>query len=291
MKNTGIPYELLTKRIFQDILDQSQVKTIKVEHNITLQGKTTTHQIDVYWKFELNGIAYETVVQSKDWNQAVTQGALLQFKAVLDDLPGSPVGIFVTRTGYQSGARDYATAHGIKLYELREPTDKDFEGRNKEIHVHIHFAIPQVSQQQPVVDIEWAKSEKIRLNLADKDMTVQLAGMENEIFFKDAGGSQTLSFHEASQQLVSKATTDETLQSIMFSTPLFLETHNPKFPRVRCLGFQARIRIIEESHEIILKSEDTVAFILKNVATGNIETFKKTISEQDAGGQRLPLSR
>ena len=275
MKNTGIPYELLTKGIFQDILNQSDVKTIKVEHNVVLKGKTTNHQIDVYWKFELNGFEYETVVQAKDWNQTVSQGALLQFKAVLDDLPGSPVGIFVTRTGYQSGAKSVADSNGIKIYELREPTDDDFEGKIKEIHVNLHFQLPQLSQQQPIVDVDWAKSEKERLDLDDGELKIHLEGMEDQIYFKDGQDAPIISFREASQQLVPKASTEPSLQSLTFEKPLFLDTGNSKFPRVRCLGFQAKVQILEEVREMILKAEDTIAFILKNVTTGDVKTIKK----------------
>jgi hypothetical protein len=48
----------------------------------------------------------------------------LEFKGVLDDLPGQPRGAFVTRTGYQRGAKDFAAAHGIILYELGEPAKR-----------------------------------------------------------------------------------------------------------------------------------------------------------------------
>lgn len=120
-KNTGISYELLVRGIFQAIHDQDQVSTVSVEHNKTLQGKTVTHQIDVYWKFEKAGITHEVIVQAKDWENAVNQGQLLQFKGVLDDLPSQPRGIFVTRTGYQQGAKTFAAEHGIILYELGEP--------------------------------------------------------------------------------------------------------------------------------------------------------------------------
>ena len=85
-KNTGIQYEQLTKQIFEQLVNQNEVKTVKLEHNVILQGKTTTHQIDVYWEFERGGIKYATIVQAKDWKQPVEQGQLLQLKAVLDDL-------------------------------------------------------------------------------------------------------------------------------------------------------------------------------------------------------------
>src|ERR1039458_4298024 len=97
--NTGIPYEILTKMIFEDIVNQKSVETIQVRHNVLLTGKTLTHQIDVYWEFVVGGISYRTVVQAKDWATPVNQGELLKFKAVLDDLPGQPRGVFVTRTG------------------------------------------------------------------------------------------------------------------------------------------------------------------------------------------------
>ena len=123
-KNTGIPYERLVQGIFQVIHDQEDVATITVEQNKTLKGKISTHQIDVYWKFQTGGIEYEVIVQAKDWRSAVKQGDLFHFKCVLDDLPNQPRGIFVTRTGYQQGAKDFAAAQGIILYELNEPPPK-----------------------------------------------------------------------------------------------------------------------------------------------------------------------
>jgi len=119
--NTGKPYEVLVKAIFQAIHNQEEVATLIVERNKTLRGKTTPHQIDVYWKFEKGGIPYEAVVQAKDWLSRVKLGQLLEFKGVLDDLPGQPRGIFVTRSGYQRGAKEFAATHGIILYELDEP--------------------------------------------------------------------------------------------------------------------------------------------------------------------------
>jgi hypothetical protein len=119
-RNTGLPYEALTQAIFQAIHKQEAVQNIRVERNVTLQGKLTTHQIDVYWKFAAGGVTYETVVQAKAWNKPVSKGELLHFKAVLDDLPGQPRGIFVTRKGYQRGAKEVAKANGIVLFELDE---------------------------------------------------------------------------------------------------------------------------------------------------------------------------
>lgn len=123
-KNTGVAYEKLVQGIFQAIHDQEAVTTITVEQNKTMKGKISTHQIDVYWKFQKGGIEHEVIVQAKDWRSAVRQGDLFHFKCVLGDLPNQPRGIFVTRTGYQQGAKDFAAAQGIILYELDEPPPK-----------------------------------------------------------------------------------------------------------------------------------------------------------------------
>ena len=124
-KNAGTAYEVLVQAIFQTLNNQEQVPNLVVERNKTLHGRATAHQIDVYWKFEKAGIPYETIVQAKDWESPVKKGQLIEFKGVLDDLPGQPRGIFVTRTGYQKGAKDFAAAHKIILYELREPPKKN----------------------------------------------------------------------------------------------------------------------------------------------------------------------
>lgn len=108
-KNTGIPYELLAKGIIEQLSKESGVHTTRLEHNVDLKGKDLTHQIDVLWEFEAGGIKYTTIVQAKDWaTQRVDQGKLLQFKAILDDLPGQPRGLVIARKGFQSGAIEFA---------------------------------------------------------------------------------------------------------------------------------------------------------------------------------------
>jgi len=64
--NTGLSYEILVQGIFQAIYDQEKVANLIVERNKILQGRTTPHQIDVYWKFEKAGITYENILQAKD---------------------------------------------------------------------------------------------------------------------------------------------------------------------------------------------------------------------------------
>lgn len=106
----GTKYEILTQKIFQIIQKQDMVTNVEVKHDEILKGKMTDHQIDVVWKFEdQKGRIVTAIVQCKDWNSTVDQGKLLEFKSVIEDLKCQPVvGIFVTRTGYQKGAKKIA---------------------------------------------------------------------------------------------------------------------------------------------------------------------------------------
>ena len=123
MKSIARQYELLTKEIYQQILNQELAQTVSVDHDVSVEGLTTKHQIDVYWEFKLAGVLHRVLVQAKNWNRRVSKGAVLTFKAVLDDVPGT-VGIMVTAKGYQRGALEVATGYGIAICLLKEVEKK-----------------------------------------------------------------------------------------------------------------------------------------------------------------------
>lgn len=99
------------------------------------------HQIDVYWKFDIANVTYQAAVQAKDWASRVTKEKVLAFKAVLDDLPGQPRGIMITKVGYQSGAELFAREHGIELYLFHEVSDEahDLVSKIPGAHFSTHF--------------------------------------------------------------------------------------------------------------------------------------------------------
>lgn len=156
-KNTGIPYEKLVQHIYRQIVNCNGIDTIDVQHNVMLKGKTTSHQIDVYWEFVLGGILYRTVIQAKDWAAKVPQGAMLTFKAVLDDLPNGTKGIFIAKTGYQSGAIDVAKANGISIHTFRPAAEENWNGQIPMISVALRLRTPFFHQPHFRMPPDWAK--------------------------------------------------------------------------------------------------------------------------------------
>jgi hypothetical protein len=267
-KNTGIPYEILTQQIFQALHDQDQVKNIKVQHNVELQGKTLKHQIDVYWEYELGGVVYRAIVQAKDWGQAVTQNQLLAFKAILDDLPGQPRGIFVTRTGYQSGAEQFAKANGIVLYELRVPTEEDMKGKVMTIKLRTHAFAQHSSDVEPLFDQTWVVAEAQKLGLGpNENLPISASGLGDQLLLLDEAGQQVCTFHDVLKTMFPAEYVElpPTVKEHLFSSPTFMPTNNARFPRIKLRGIRAVIAVERQDQEMILNGEDFIGFIMHEV--------------------------
>ena len=160
-KNTGKPFERLVQEIYQAFLDYDSnsygFKKIDVQHDVTLNGKFgNTHQIDVYWEFELAETTYRTIVEVKDWDSPVKQEQMHSFKAVLDDIPGCTKGIFVSRSGFQEGARIFANAHGINLVQISKDEDSTF------LRLHLLHTITHYDTTTIFVDEDWLNEDSRR---------------------------------------------------------------------------------------------------------------------------------
>ena len=273
--NTGIPYELLTQRIFQELVNQDQAHNIRVQHNVILQGKILPHQVDVYWEFRVADIKYATVVQAKDWRNAVNQGELLKFRQVLDDLPGQPRGVFVTKTGYQDGAKRYADANGIMLYELKDATSED--DPRKKIVLRMNAYIPLAHEPSVEQDREWVKQEKRRLGIPDSD--------KFECWLQPDDQGRVMLFNEHDVRI---GTINDVLDSMhardfqvrepeahehVFKQPVFARTNLSGFTRIKLHSIKAIIEVRKESRELVFIPDDFVEYVLKDVTGNNARKF------------------
>lgn len=266
-KNTGIAYEKLTQQIFDQIVNQNAVQNIDVQHNVTLNGKTTDHQIDVFWNFSLNGITYQTIIQAKDWGSKVKQEHLLAFKGVLDDLPSGTLGIFVSKSGFQSGAKEYAKAHGIRLYELRKPTDEDWEGRLKRIDIDFHWQLPYCKNLRVVADKKWCDEHSI--NALDNRYK---AIAQSSTVMVNSEGVQIGSINDWIVECFKTATAEEKTYSKLFDDAYIVVGDGTK---IKISSISADIGFYEEEETMVVDAENIVATILKDLSSGTIFKFDK----------------
>ena len=273
--NTGIPYEKLTQHIFDQIVNQDSVDTIKVKHNVHLQGKSSvTHQIDVYWEFEKGGIAYRTAVEAKDWGKPVNQGELFKFNCVLDDLPNKTIGIFVTRTGYQSGARKFAEHHGICLYELSEPTDAYWDGAIKIIDGTLIMFVPRYEDVKLVPDNDWIDKEGKRLQMLERGVEIEIP---NDVTFYDENDQEigTVQSIVASLAPLEPQEMIPTKKTHTFDKPAFIRTGILKFPKVKINAVGATVSVSKSVEDFSSDIGDFVGFVLKNVIEDDQKVFDK----------------
>lgn len=134
---TPLEYELLTRDLVGRFAGSFGVLTTRLEQNVVVPGKATRNQIDVLWEGEIAGSARRIVVECKHYKRRVSQEKIHAFRSVLDDInDGIPTtGVFVTKTGYQTGAQAVAGTYDIIVLELREPTREDKARRALRIEV------------------------------------------------------------------------------------------------------------------------------------------------------------
>jgi hypothetical protein len=129
---TSTEYELLIRDLTSRISAKAGVNTTRLEHNVRLQGRATTNQIDVLWDF------------------TDEQGKLHAFRSVVDDVQDhsrSVKGVMVTTVGYQRGAKTIADTYGLLILELRPPLPQDLKDRLNQIDIQMvvqHVSVTEV---------------------------------------------------------------------------------------------------------------------------------------------------
>ena len=272
-KNTGKDYEKLAQNIFQQIINQDTFKNIEVQQDVTLHGKTGKHQIDVYWEFSLQGIFYRTIIQAKDWKSKVPQKEILAFKEILDDLPVGTNGVYVCKSGYQSGARQIAEAHGIKTYELRKPVDSDFEGQIARIYFSGKYKIPHYENLSFVIDKGWVEEA----HLTDKiDMMIgQGISLDSGTPLYDSIGGKVIGcIRDALYGLVENSSEEPQEKTYAFQTPTYIEIKPGLFVRMKEIAGTVYHRTYEDKFQV--GYEDIIGYILKDISSGSFIRFDKS---------------
>ncbi|WP_312444561.1 restriction endonuclease [Lacrimispora sp.] len=93
------------------------LEKVHFEHNIFVNTFDGTYQIDGIIRYNLFGCNYITLVECKKYNGPIKREALQVLHDKVRSI-GAHKGIFVTTSYYQSGAYDYAKAHGIALLTI-----------------------------------------------------------------------------------------------------------------------------------------------------------------------------
>jgi Restriction endonuclease len=308
---TGKRYENLAQVVFQLIVNQNDhVRNIDVKHDVVLKGKSTSHQIDVYWKFAVGTAEYQTIVQCKDHKNAVDQGELLKFKSVLDELPGQPKGIVVSRAGFQSGAIAYAKANGILLHELCEadyppnlgvtaggwatfriiqmPLSGVIKDSDEDLEASRFYAMgfdytvftPTYSDIRFDASAGWLKEQYPGKDAVD--ITKKFAGIntplhKNQLIdeFGESVGNIGKLFQELAQHVSAEGLTDKQVTH-RFEKATFLCLPSPLLPTVKINSVSVHIRIDQRREVRRARMSNFTEWVLRDLFTKDTHWFAVT---------------
>jgi len=275
--NDGKSFERLTQQVFNLIVNQGNqgdAKTVDVQHDVKIKGRDgAEYQIDVCWEFEAGGIKYRTLLSCKDWQTAVKREHVMAFKAVLDEVPGQPRGVVVSRVGFQEGAVRFAEQHGIELYELREPDIRNMGDRIMSVVATIRIASPHFGKADFVIDETWVKEEAQRLGIP-KGTTVNFSKPGSEALLAEDGTPVTTVSKFVQERLMphtADVVVPPTVLRHTFDQPLYvlLPSDSP-WSRVRVIGLQVEFRQTIYEQQIRADVHDLIAFVLQRVSDGRV---------------------
>jgi len=154
--NKNIDYEQLVRAIIEAMLRAQGIETVKVQHDVQIQGISRSHQVDVYWEYRLGGMLHRVITNCKRYTHTVEVTDVLTLSGVLSDMPGVR-GLIVTTVGYQKGALEYAKIHNIGLKIVRSPQDSDWDGRVRTIRGQLHITVPEFLSFDVRLNPDWLK--------------------------------------------------------------------------------------------------------------------------------------
>lgn len=272
-KNTGINFEKLTQSLYQQLVDydMGEYQKIEVKQNVKIKGKSgVEHQIDVYWEYKLAGVLYKTIIEVKDWKSKVKKEHIMGFYSKLDDIPGCPSGIFVSKTGFQSGAISYAKVHGIKLVVINETDTIN--------HIEIKYQInsPHVENFTVIMDKEWLEKEFGDESVAQTVSLNRFVG--DAVLVDDIGNTMPLLHYLNLAQkpyLNTLESKEKKRIKYLFDKKQYLLVEDPRINKVLVKGFEFDFFIIKHNDTIEIHPEGLADFVLKDLLDGTQIEFNE----------------
>lgn len=236
-------YQQAVRDVYQAIGGENTVKTIQAQCNAVIEGRTATHDVDLYWEFTDGDITYKAVIQAKE---QIGLGELFSFLTMIRDIPGQVMGIIVTQPVYQKDIKNMATNAGIILYELSALTAAEVWE-------------PTISNIQINVDKAWVKEAKAKAGLRDEP--IQMNANPKHTFLYDENGNCLDSVHGvfasySKQQAAASSGRQSVVHS--YAKPVFLQTNHELVPFIKLDNITFDLEIVNVNE---VPGEDMRAYI------------------------------
>ncbi len=113
MLKTWNDLESYTQYVYSTLLNPRD-NGVEVRRNVVLKGLKGEYQVDVFYQFENAGFIHRVAIECKYHNRPLDRDTIMPFCNKITDI-GNIIGVIVSKSRYQSGAKEYAEKHGITL--------------------------------------------------------------------------------------------------------------------------------------------------------------------------------
>lgn len=118
-KKKGAKFEDFVAYVYQSLLEINNCSSV-VSKRARVKGVDGLEgEIDVYYEFEHLNLTYRVAIECKDWKTPVTAKEVRDFYGKIKIL-NNVAGVMISASGYQSGAKDWASKLGIILMDKDE---------------------------------------------------------------------------------------------------------------------------------------------------------------------------
>lgn len=274
MAKQGTEYELFVKDAYECLNSVDGLDNANIQHNVKLKGASGVyHQIDLYWTFELGGVSYKVAVECKDYKNRISKEKIAAFHDILVDI-GNIIGIFASKMGYQSGAKQFADSYGIQLMEIRHPNDSDWKGRVRNIILDLRMRT--ISNVRSCTVLDQPKIISMGLSFPQKNKMIFSAGDYPHITFDKLiadGKEVNVTSGLSVSQLLKMLPTDKTGKDFIYT----FQTTNGS---IYLNGFDYPLRGIQFKYDVVESSEKTEINgdqVIKAIAKNSLKGTERTI--------------
>ncbi|MDS7932152.1 restriction endonuclease [Acinetobacter sp. V91_7] len=110
---TGATFESYIHYVYQTLLNLKG-EQIQVSRNTTFcLPSGESYEVDIYYEFTRVGVKHRVAIECKNWKKPVDQGRILEFHQKIKNIGENIVGVIISSSGLQSGAKLVADRHGI----------------------------------------------------------------------------------------------------------------------------------------------------------------------------------
>jgi hypothetical protein len=119
--NKGKDFEDYVHRIYNMMLnmDIAYVDEIVVSKNARIRKGDYSHEFDIYYEFTKAGVQHRVAIECKNTNIAVDKGRVQEFESKVRDF-NNIIGVMVSVSGFQEGAKAFAKEKGIMTLHLND---------------------------------------------------------------------------------------------------------------------------------------------------------------------------